>query len=678
MRQQTFDGLCDQIRGAPLTGHHHDRFGVPDADELSFFIPPVLVGKDLDAAERSPVTLLSARGAAGKSTSAVELARRLAAPLWRLERDKAVSGTSLEFALGQYLRCHDVGERLRELGGGLVVVDSLDEARTRVSGVSWNEFLASVVAAIPDGLRVVLLGRERTLEDVWVTLAEAGVPVAWWELSHFAPEQCVSYVDAHVHAREPGTDLTSPLYRAARDAVLDSLRTASDGEFADEFVGYAPVLDAVAAMLMDRPNMQVIVQRFGRGNGGDRVGLLRDILERLLDRDQTKIAQAVEELGLDRQTTYTPGEQQRWLCHHLEGAPLPSLDHITDPQQRQHYVDRVAGFAQEHPFRSDARWASPIFEAYVAAALFDDDAFAPGRLIEIGDTSEFLLDFIDRSDDLVVSEVQFAALHASGLASGRTRSMTALDQVDDTDFFTGTLVVHGAETDTPQITRFTVLPDESGVLQLLAPLTDLSVSSHGTVVVPGDTQGTVVGPDLFLRAEAIRFEGHTLDFARRTRDADDSAVVLVASRALQLPPSASQVPHLDGLELRVPDSIRLAHPWFDYRSTLQADIPLDDKLVRFLNKLMNLTRNHGHSGERGVYSKKLEGRQPFDTNDFHTVLDALVTEGVVRRDNEIVFLRAEWEQYRYSGKGIAGQRTFDDVRERWAPVLSRVGKALRG
>ena len=195
----------------------------------------------------------------------------------------------------------------------LAVIDSLDEARTRVSGVSWTEFIESLDELARRGLRYVLLGRERTLEDVWAMLCDLSLSVAWWEISHFAPPQCIEYVDGRVLKRDPGTDCSTSEYKAARDALIASLRSAAEGTYAEAFVGYAPVLDAVAAMLIKRPNLLAIRQRFEevgpRAEG--RIKLLQDILEGLLERDQTKIKPLADELGIDPTLAYKPREQIR-------------------------------------------------------------------------------------------------------------------------------------------------------------------------------------------------------------------------------------------------------------------------------------------------------------------------------------------------------------------------------
>src|SRR5207249_1721982 len=125
-------------------------------------------------------------------------------------------------------------------GDAFIVLDALDEARMRVSGLSWIEFVGSLSSAATTGHHFVLLGRERVLEDVWLTLSDAEVSVCWIEISHFDAAQRTTYVDTRVRHKR---SIDSGAYRAARDAVLSALAGTVDIEHADSFVGYAPVLD---------------------------------------------------------------------------------------------------------------------------------------------------------------------------------------------------------------------------------------------------------------------------------------------------------------------------------------------------------------------------------------------------------------------------------------------------
>ncbi|RKN27254.1 hypothetical protein [Micromonospora musae] len=682
---ESFHDFCLSLHNTPLPGKGTEAFGIPLRTGESFFVPPMLLEKD-DQPEPL-VTLVSARGAAGKSTTAFELAARIDAPLWRLDLDKAVGATSLEYALGRYLGTHDVRAELDGRQRPIVVIDSLDEARARVSGVSWTEFIGSLGDLAEQGLRYVLFGRERTLEDIWVTLGDLDLPVAWWEISHFAALQCADYVDGVVKRRDPQTDCAAAEYGAARDALIASLRGAAEGAYADAFVGYAPVLDAVAAMLIRRPNFLQIRRRFEDAGpqAEGRIALLRDILDNLLKREQLKIKPLAEELGADATRTYTPREQIRWLCHFLDGAEPPDLSYLPSASTRQEYVKRISTFGAEHPFRAEHNWASPVFEAYVASVEFDGSVFSPERIVEIGHASGLLLDFVGARSDQLISESQFAALHASIMASEWAESMTSIsvDEVSEDVYEVTFAIKRGAER--PHVTRFDLMPEATGVLQILGPLAELSVRSRGTVAVPGKPQGTVLGPDFFVHAAAVRFEGPALEFARRseaeTRGGDnDASVVIEVYESLQLPPTSTQLPPASDLELRVPAHLKLGHPWYEYRAESEPvdEASPDQKVIRFLNKLMNLTRNHGHSGERGVFIKKFEGRQPFTPTDFTVALTALVDANVVRIENDMVFLKMEWEPYRYNGKALQGQRQLTDVLDAWGPVIQSIEQRVSG
>ncbi len=129
----------------------------------------------------------------------------------------------------------------------------------------------------------MLLGRERVLEDVWVNLADAGLELNWFEISHFDAEQRVAYVDARVRGDR---DASNSAYIEARDAVLGALAGTVQSEQAESFVGYAPVLDAVVALLR-RGNLVEVKNTFqDRLLDVQRISVLLDVLARLLDRER--------------------------------------------------------------------------------------------------------------------------------------------------------------------------------------------------------------------------------------------------------------------------------------------------------------------------------------------------------------------------------------------------------
>lgn len=678
----TLPQFIDIVRGDRFEGTPLPSFQVRPTNE--FFVNPELVVKGGLGDLSVDVILLSARGAAGKSTTGQQLSYELGVPLWKLEDDAAVSATALSHVLSRYMSTFEPESEIGRRGRPTILIDSLDEARSRVSGTSWTEFLGSLAAISRRGARLVLLGRERTLEDVWLTLDDSGVRLAWLEISHFGPDERIQYVDGTTRRKAKDSSIVdSPTYTAARDAILGSLVGSLTGEAADAFAGYAPVLDAVAAVLYREDNLFSVSKTFDATTGGVR-GLeeLRKIIDGLLEREQRKVAPLAEDLGLAPEATYTPEEQIDWLCSELlEGAP-PDLENIVDASARDAYIKRVAEFLKEHPFRSGDRWASVVFAAYIAIRRF---ATVPGsRLLSLGNESGLLFDFYSLDSARgVVEELQFAALHASitaGEFSGAQAAVSATQQPSG-EYET---VMHLVRAGVAEHVRLTLLTESPGSLRLFGPLEALTVVSKGNVTIPVHHPVTVLGPDLFVRCGSLTVEGGSVEFAHRAvptgHTPQSGQVIFQVVGDLRLPGEISRAPLPGDFELAVPESTTLRYPWTTHRVSLEDEESADPsgRAERFLNMLMNLTRTHGHAGDRGCFIMKLQGRQSVKGEEFQRVVATLASLGVVRVEREMLYLTAEYEQFRFSGKTTQGQRLIGDLWETWGPIVDRIKKDLRG
>ncbi|QBR73783.1 hypothetical protein [Microbacterium sediminis] len=316
MIEIAFAELVGALQGSGFPGNGTDAFSIP-ADP-GFFVDPILVAKEGMNDLEAEVILVSARGAAGKSRTATELASRLEAPLWRLEKDAAVGKAALPLALSSYCGTVDAIGELGSRPRATVLIDSLDEARARVSAQSWDEFIEAISEAGARGLTLILFGRDRTLEEVWLKLADDGRTIAWLEVSHFPTASQKRYIDGRVQERDRSASVDGPYYTHARDALLAALAGSVDDGTAETFVGYAPVLDAVATVLLDEQNHYKLAQEFASSTSGSRhIEVLRGILHGLLERDQSKLAQLAADLGLAADAVYTPKEQVEWLWHDL-------------------------------------------------------------------------------------------------------------------------------------------------------------------------------------------------------------------------------------------------------------------------------------------------------------------------------------------------------------------------
>jgi hypothetical protein len=668
-----------------FTGNRQDHFAIPDDPRL--FVEPQLQFTDTAAAPQ--LTLISARGATGKSSLAVNLAARKQVPLWDLGGErKAVSGHALQATLDLYAGGSGGFANVAAAPGNFLVIDGLDEGRLGVSGRSWTEFIQSLAELCATEQRLVLLGRTGIVEDVWTRLVEAGVPVNWLEISFFDPEKRIEYIDAKLTGTR---EITSPVYVQARDNVLRSLSQAVDSSLSDAFVGYAPVLDAVVPLLED--NINAVVRDFdpARSLGKRRVEVVKAILAALLVRDQQKLAKTVATLGLDPRTAFDPTEQMQWLKADLLGAAQPGLKWCPPSgPARDTYIEAARSLVGQHPFRDDNGWASPVFSAYIAYTSFADSQIR-GELIGIGRQSSLLYDFVSSDGkDLILDESQFAALHMSLLASGQAGvdvdvSLLGADPESDTprgvDTVAGAFSVsRGSAAEPVQAFELALsVPDQ---LAVLGSSSNLSITFPGTVRLGLSGQTNDLGPDLFIRCRSLTLDGDSVQVLRRTpriaeqRDAD-ADVILEVVTAFSCPSTLSSRPPPQSVQLRVPGEVALGYPWVDYRSPLDPyDAPADDRAVRFLNKLMNLTRGHGHTGLPGVFIMKFLGRQTLSRPQFDKALEVLTREGVVGVGNGMVFMMAYWWDIRFSGKQRDGTQTFADADPQWQRIAQLIAAEI--
>ncbi|WP_430600214.1 hypothetical protein [Brevibacterium sp. K72] len=684
MKLIPFKELALLLNKSGLPGNGSKSFGIPNSAD--FFVDPVLAVKEELGDLSSEVILVSARGAAGKSRTALELAARSGAPLWRLELDDAVGRAALPLNLNTYLATINGLKFIAQLPERpALLIDSLDEARSRVSPQSWEEFLDSIAEAASHGLQTVLFGRDRTLEDVWLKLADADRSIAWLEVSHFPIEEQRNYIDGRSQAykRNATLDTSDENYKEAREALLTALVGALDEDSAETFVGYPPVLDAVATVLAYDQNHFKLAQDIKSETSGTRhLEVLRRILADLLIREQGKLAPLARDLGLDPSTVYKQEEQIQWLWHDIEGSSAPDLSYISDPAKRHEYQIGLQRFLDDHPFRTEQQWASTVFEAFSAAERMTEE-LPRTSLYEVGTHSGLLFDFTATahfSEETILDEWQFAALHASILA-GESQGSTATISAEkiDQEFFRGSM----------EITRlngllglsFTLIPDDPNSLSLVGPLESLTVFTEGGIVVPALDKGKVMGPDLFLHCKAIDISGTEVQFARMSSNAGLDGLdvrIEVTGKQLRLPPSIASAPATGTFELAVPEDAQIAYPWFDYRTILESDdeIDLKSRAVRFLNKLQNLARSHGHSDGRATFFMKLQGRQPLKAQQLRGVLDVLESFGAVRFQGDLIFLTEEADQHRFSGKSIPGQRTIAEEWSYWGPIVEKIMQVL--
>ena len=211
-------------------------------------------------------------------------------------------------------------------------------------------------------------GRSQVLINTWLYLAEKDADVGLVKIDPFSLDHAKKYIDAYVTGRNPDQQA---MYAQARDGVLDKLGAAfapsktEDDTFLS-FIGYPPVLDAIATLLREEQNYHRINQALSDGgNGNLEVDLLIRIANYLLDRERSAkakpnfidgIAAEADSALADvlRNSLYDRAEQSARILSRALGQRF-TKQVISDNALNEQYEKAWETWCLEHPFSDDNR-----------------------------------------------------------------------------------------------------------------------------------------------------------------------------------------------------------------------------------------------------------------------------------------------------------------------------------
>jgi hypothetical protein len=335
--------------------------------------------------EKPRFLLMSAVGASGKTALAKKLSADTGMPLLDLGIHPPVADNTLTGLLTTAFPLDQLSNILTSLKSGAfgVIIDGIDEGRSKVNEPAFNAFLEDLIklSAGSPQTSFVLLGRTQALLDCWVYLQDRGLSVGLASIDPFSQEQAVRYIDTFA---DPPVLGQRSHYDATRDSILSKLASAFSGEAPKylSFIGYPPVLDAIATLLREEKNYFKLNESL-KGEGANEIeaNLLFKIASYILDREHTDkvIPNVVEGLlsefpSTERQqiesAAYNHEEQVARLIAYSLKVPY-KLDVIPQPGLNTQYEEKLASFVSEHPFLGGGgrEFRNAIFEAVGIAIL---------------------------------------------------------------------------------------------------------------------------------------------------------------------------------------------------------------------------------------------------------------------------------------------------------------------
>jgi hypothetical protein len=351
---------------------------------MSDYIEPTFTKVEFEKRNEKPTFLLiSAVGASGKSMLANKLSADTGLPILDLGKHPPVADNTLTGLLTTSYPLADLSAVFSGIREGTfgVIVDGIDEGRSKTNEKAFEAFLDDLVKLSRGSGRTsfVMLGRTKALDDCWIYLTIKGVSVGLASLDPFSLEKAREYID---HFADPPTSGQALNYAESRDRILSKLSDAfaeEGGKFLS-FIGYPPVLDAIATLFRKEKNYYRLTAELDDGAGGEvEKNLLHRIASYILERERTEkvLPNLVHSLLVDlpqkerteiRRAAFSLEEQCARLIAYCLGENL-EVQVFVDPALNAMYESGVSIFLAEHPFIVGHEFRNAVFEAVSIAVL---------------------------------------------------------------------------------------------------------------------------------------------------------------------------------------------------------------------------------------------------------------------------------------------------------------------
>lgn len=325
--------------------------------------------------EGSPIILVSAPGAVGKST----LARQIASVTGSVYVDLAESEPVAGYTFSGGLVTSKIYSYWMD-GKITALIDGLDEALLKTTTEGFEAFLTDVAnVSLNRSMPTVLFGRTGAVQDAWLYLYDkCKGNVAVLEIGYYDVEKSNMLAEELLYGSYPDRQ-RSAVDREALALLLQGLRrqTESDG---DRFAGYAPVLQAVAKHVGEEKNPFSLVTKLKQDE--PMTITLHSVVDAVLKREQKKLETLQFHEPEILEKLYTPEEQLDHLISRIFKVPRPTLPEMST-EDAEIYQNALESWVENHPFLDgDTRTPSAVFDAVICAQALKGSTDTSKKAVE--------------------------------------------------------------------------------------------------------------------------------------------------------------------------------------------------------------------------------------------------------------------------------------------------------
>ena len=593
----------------------------------------------------TPLLLVSAPGAVGKTTLAKEIAHRTGAIYLDLAQSEPVGGHTLS---GGLVRADLYASWKEERT--TVLLDGLDEARLRVTQEAFEAFLDDIRELSQHRkLPTVIFGRSGSIQEAWYVLAEKSFEAPVLEIGYYCIEDAIEFAHAKLRIDNPSR-LHPETDKRAISLLLERIRsqTESDG---DRFAGYAPVLQAIAEQVSKERNPASIVAKI---EAGVHPVTLQDVATSILERERTKLEPLSFENPELSRSLYLAGEQLGHLSSKVYGQDRPEVPPMS-PADAQLYENALKTWVDDHPFLDgNSRPSSAIFDAVIATWTMcrsgseqaEEKAVQSELAGGIGANpflSEIYINELAKDEKTYIAPEHIGVVYASlraRLSLGDTASL--LVESAETAEVNG---VPLAEVEFTQIRKheesarvIELDTDKEGLIRLGTHVEDVEVLAPECYVQIGPGNEAVLVAPISVQCNLLSIEAQTL-IAEPSPTSSIGATYLEATEFCSN--ILTSVPVLRGkatLSACWP-GVR-NYPWTSFAVDSEAqDDPMIEEALRRLRKFVISFRSHSR-GSLARYKEKIEHRR-MTKGAGQAVLNLMLEEEILNFKDSMYFLYAD-------------------------------------
>lgn len=258
-----------------------------------------------------------------------------------------------------------------------LIIDALDEARVRVSGQAFSDFIQDIICTCEGrNIPIVLLGRTGVIDETILNLLEYKFNPFVLDIEYFDKERSCAFVCEYIFStkedsKNKGSTITT-LKKHKEElqkcvARIVDLLERFDGDGDDRnFSGYAPVLQAISIFIKESGgNIAQINTEIDEIISNK---VLERICRTILLREQEKLIKQIEDkIANVTDDLYNVNEQMAYLVNgKISDANIETYG-LTG-SELSCYTDAVNSLFKEHPFM-DGQFNLPVNIVFEAAIL---------------------------------------------------------------------------------------------------------------------------------------------------------------------------------------------------------------------------------------------------------------------------------------------------------------------